>query len=168
MTLQFPYARLLIVVFSIASIPLMGCSVKKHSIDHSTKGAPVNIDRLDEGILQLVNKYRQTKSLAALQMNEVISAEAEKHSMAMANKKTAFGHDGFEERIKLIKAKLGFLGTSAENVAFGNLTAREVVDIWLKSPAHKRNIEGKFTLTGIGVAKDGNGTLFFTQIFTTK
>jgi uncharacterized protein YkwD len=60
---------------------------------------------------------------------------------------------------------LGRLPLSAENVAYGNITAKEVVDNWLKSPGHRRNIEGKYTITGIGVAKSSDGTIFFTQIF---
>jgi uncharacterized protein YkwD len=83
----------------------------------------------------------------------------------MADKKTAFGHDGFANRVNVIKSKLGFIQSSAENVAYGRLTPKEVVTGWLKSPGHRKNIEGKFTLTGIGVAKDKAGTIFFTQIF---
>jgi uncharacterized protein YkwD len=50
----------------------------------------------------------------------------------------------------------------------GSTTAREVVDNWLKSPMHKKNIEGAFNLTGIGVAADKKGTLYFTQIFVSN
>jgi uncharacterized protein YkwD len=46
------------------------------------------------------------------------------------------------------------------------MSAREVVDGWLKSPGHKRNIEGDFTLTGIGIASDKQGNIYFTQIFS--
>jgi uncharacterized protein YkwD len=53
----------------------------------------------------------------------------------------------------------------AENVAFGSSTAKEVVDGWLNSPGHKKNIEGNYKLTGIGVARDQQAKLYFTQIF---
>jgi uncharacterized protein YkwD len=43
--------------------------------------------------------------------------------------------------------------------------AREVVDGWLNSPGHRRNIEGDFRLTGIGIAKRSDGMVYFTQIF---
>jgi uncharacterized protein YkwD len=46
------------------------------------------------------------------------------------------------------------------------MSAREVVDGWLHSPGHRRNIEGDFKLTGIGLAFGHNGNIFFTQIFT--
>jgi hypothetical protein len=35
----------------------------------------------------------------------------------------------------------------------GPMGAREVVDGWLHSPGHRRNIEGDFRLTGIGLAE---------------
>jgi uncharacterized protein YkwD len=46
------------------------------------------------------------------------------------------------------------------------MSAKEVVEGWLNSPGHKRNIEGDFTLTGIGVAKNNKGIIYYTQIFT--
>jgi len=46
------------------------------------------------------------------------------------------------------------------------MTAREVVDGWLHSPGHKRNIEGDFIFTGIGHARDKKGDIYFTQIFS--
>lgn len=36
---------------------------------------------------------------------------------------------------------------------------------WLKSPGHLRNIRGDYTLTGIGVAVNNKGEIFFTQVF---
>ena len=38
---------------------------------------------------------------------------------------------------------------------------------WLQSPGHRRNIEGDFDLTGIGIVRVAAGTYFFTQLFVT-
>jgi len=129
-----------------------------HSADHS----------FEKDILNYINEYRVSKGLSALVMNDVISAEAEKHSMNMAENKVAFSHDGFEDRVKRIVEKSGFVHASAENVAYGKLSPKEVVNVWLKSPGHKKNIEGNYTYTGIGVAKNADGIIYFTQIFTRK
>jgi uncharacterized protein YkwD len=43
--------------------------------------------------------------------------------------------------------------------------ARTVVEGWRKSPEHRKNMLGAFSLTGIGVAQSKNGGYFFTQIF---
>jgi len=83
----------------------------------------------------------------------------------MASGKVAFGHDGFEKRAKAIQKELGSMEIG-ENVASGSMTAREVVDGWLNSPGHKKNIEGHFVLTGIGYSRDKKGDIYFTEIFS--
>jgi uncharacterized protein YkwD len=123
----------------------------------------------ESDILFHVNEYRKRKGLAALEMNPVISEQAAKHSRDMATKRVPFSHDGFEERVRNIAGKLGTIRSSAENVAYGDQSAEEVVQGWIKSAGHRKNIEGaKYTITGIGVATDKNGIIYFTQIFAAK
>jgi uncharacterized protein YkwD len=116
-------------------------------------------------ILIFVNEYRRSKGLPALQPNSFISSVALGHSRDMLTGKSPFGHDGFRQRINVISSRLGKLHVAAENVASGPMGAREVVDGWLHSPGHRRNIEGDFRLTGIGLAEGRNGMIYFTQIF---
>lgn len=146
----------------------MSCSEKISPAAVTTPETVVSSTDMNRDILQYVNEYRQIKGLAPLQMNTVISVVAEGHSKTMADKKRPFGHEGFESRVKAIREQLGLIRSSAENVAYGNLTAREVVNGWIKSPGHRKNIEGSFSLTGIGVSRDKNGTMYFTQIFAAK
>ena len=127
--------------------------------------APARVVSLSAQILRYVNEYRRSKGLSALQPNSFISSVALGHSRDMLTGKTPFGHDGFRQRIDRISGKLGRLHMAAENVASGPMGAREVVDGWLHSPGHRRNIEGDFRLTGIGLAAGANGMIYFTQIF---
>lgn len=120
---------------------------------------------LEDQILVLINQHRKQKGLPALENNVVIGVEARRHTVSMASHKTPFGHNGFSYRTKVITSKIPGITATAENVAFGSKTAREVVDGWLDSPGHKKNIEGRFRLTGIGVARDDKSVLYFTQIF---
>ncbi|HVS98028.1 MAG TPA: CAP domain-containing protein [Puia sp.] len=117
-------------------------------------------------ILRYVNDHRRSMGLHPLEANSFISSVALGHSRDMLTGRSPFGHDGFRDRIDRIRKRLGHLHTVAENVASGPMTAREVVDGWLHSPGHRRNIEGDFRLTGIGVASARNGRIYFTQIFT--
>ena len=41
----------------------------------------------------------------------------------------------------------------------------QAVEGWSKSPEHRKNMLGNFSLTGIGVAQGQEGRYFFTQIF---
>jgi uncharacterized protein YkwD len=122
-------------------------------------------ETMESDILQYVNEDRIALGLSALQMNQLESSLATKHSEDMSAGKVKFGHDGFNARAKTIQKALGSTEVG-ENVAEGSMTAREVVDGWLHSPGHKKNIEGNFTLTGIGYAIDKKGNIYFTQIFS--
>src|SRR5258708_30631201 len=117
-------------------------------------------------ILRYVNEYRHSKGLKPLQANSFISSVALDHSRDMLSGKSPFGHEGFHDRIDRILKRLGPIHVAAENVASGPMGAREVVDGWLHSPGHRRNIEGNFRLTGIGLAYGRRGMIYFTQIFT--
>jgi uncharacterized protein YkwD len=120
---------------------------------------------MESDILKYVNEDRLAHGLSALQINEYEVSLATKHSHDMSAGKVKFGHDGFSSRAKAIQKALGSTEI-AENVAEGPMSAREVVDGWLHSPGHKKNIEGNFTLTGIGYAADKKGNIYFTQIFS--
>jgi uncharacterized protein YkwD len=124
-----------------------------------------NTETMESDILKFVNEDRRALSLSPLQMNQLESSLAAKHSQDMSTGKIKFGHDGFNARAKTIQKALGSMEVG-ENVAEGSMTAREVVDGWLHSPGHKKNIEGNFTLTGIGYATDKKGDIYFTQIFS--
>jgi len=123
------------------------------------------IETMETDILKYVNEDRAAHGLSNLQINDMESSLAEKHSHDMASGKVKFGHDGFKSRAKAIQKALGSTEIG-ENVAEGSMTAREVVDGWLHSPGHKKNIEGNFTTTGIGYAPDKKGDIYFTQIFS--
>jgi uncharacterized protein YkwD len=120
---------------------------------------------IDEQILMVTNKYRAEKGRAPLKLSNEVSKQARKHSRNMAKRLVGFGHEGFDNRAASIKSKLGFIKAIAENVAYGQRSAKEVVDGWMKSPGHRKNILGDFDLLGVGVASARDGTIYYTQIF---
>ncbi len=120
---------------------------------------------LQQAILAEVNTYRTSKNLKPLQELPLITEEAIKHSKNMGNGRVAFGHDGFDNRMDRIMGQIKNANACAENVAFGKFTAQEVVKRWIQSPGHRKNIEGNYNLTGIGVVRGKDGYPYFTQIF---
>lgn len=169
----------IVLYISVFIVGISSCSSSKRSTTDSkttttTKSSKPALPRpstatvapaLEDQILTLINQHRKKKGLAALQNDPVIEAEARRHTMAMATHQSPFGHDGFSFRSKVITSKVPGVTATAENVAYGSKSAQEVVNGWLKSSGHRKNIEGKFKLTGIGVARDEKSVLFFTQIF---
>ncbi|ANI88456.1 hypothetical protein A9P82_03545 [Arachidicoccus ginsenosidimutans] len=118
----------------------------------------------EKQILYYTNRYRAEHNLQPVKLIDFISKETAQHSRDMASGRTPFGHDGFQQRTNDLRAKLGAIATG-ENVAYGKISAKEVVDIWINSPPHRKNLLGNFTMVGIGIAKNKDGILFFTQLF---
>jgi uncharacterized protein YkwD len=120
---------------------------------------------IQNAILVHINEYRQKRGLAPLKMDERIVREAKNHSIDMANHTMPFGHKYFKSRIDRLHAQIKNSNAGAENVAYNYKDAQDVVKNWLRSPGHKRNIDGNYNLTGIGIARDQKGKIYFTQIF---
>ena len=126
--------------------------------------APAKGSLVDE-ILENTNALRASRGLQRLSIREELNSIAQRHSVSMAKGRVAFGHDGFNKRSREAEKSLGSLQSFAENVAYGARTAKEVVEMWKKSNDHRRNLLGKFRYTGIGVAEDRKGRLYYTQVF---
>jgi uncharacterized protein YkwD len=126
-----------------------------------------SLEAMEQSIHTQINQYRRSKGLPALTIDSRITQQARAHSQAMANGKVPFSHQGFDKRVQAIGRAISY-SSAAENVAqnqgFSN-PARQSVQGWIKSPGHRKNIEGSYNLTGIGVARSSDGTYYFTQIF---
>lgn len=116
-------------------------------------------------VLDEVNNYRVSKGLNKLTLNGYISKEARQHSLDMAEKNMTFGHQDFDKRITHIKTHIPAFAGGAENIACFKLPPKQVVQKWLTSRGHRKNIEGRYNLTGIGIVQDAKGWIYYTQIF---
>jgi uncharacterized protein YkwD len=128
----------------------------------------ISTGTMSADIINYVNAYRQRKGLAPMRLLSLAASLASGHSLNMAAKKVSFGHTGFNQRAIAIANELHGTSSTGENVAYGKMTAKEVLDAWLKSPVHRANIEGPFNYTGVGVAKNSRGVVYYTQIFVKK
>lgn len=120
--------------------------------------------KLESDILELVNKYRQSKKLVALKTNDFVRAEAMNHTMRMATGAVPLSHQDFDDRFGRIGAKFS-ITDGAENVAYGPNSAYKIVENWLSSEDHKENMEGDYNFTGIGVVATGTGAYYVTMIY---
>ncbi|MBC7935097.1 MAG: CAP domain-containing protein [Rhizobacter sp.] len=120
---------------------------------------------IEADVLNYTNEFRHSKGLDNLTTNAILNNIAQKHSENMASGRVKFGHDGFAKRNTAAQKQLA-IRSFAENVAFGVTTGEAVVDLWKNSEGHRKNMLGKFNQVGIGVAKDKQGRIFFTQLFS--
>jgi uncharacterized protein YkwD len=144
-------------------------AAEKRPAPADRKRSPASPDALEAEVLERVNRHRHAARLGALRADPRIAEIARAHSRAMASGRRRFGHGDFDERSQAIEERLSPYRRVAENVAHhgrdrGDLPARAVAG-WLRSSGHRRNIEGPYSLTGVGVAISGRGEVYLTQIF---
>ena len=138
--------------------------------DSDGKQGVISLGTLERTVYQQVNQYRRSHNLPPLAIDERISQQARLHSQAMANGSVSFSHNGFEQRVQAIGQVIPNRGTS-ENVAYNQGYSDPVAQAlrgWIASEVHRRNLEGQYTMTGIGVAQNSRGQVFFTQLFVQR
>jgi uncharacterized protein YkwD len=121
---------------------------------------------METAVFNQINAYRASQKLPALKLNAAITTQARNHSATQASTKR-MSHDGFQARVNAIGQTVPWAG-AAENVAYNmgySDPATVAVNGWIKSPGHLANIKGNYNLTGIGVARNAQGQVYFTQIF---
>lgn len=121
---------------------------------------------ITQEIHKLVNEYRVSKGKATVEFNDAAAKIALTHTEYMISI-NEINHDKLDNRFKELQT-LDNAKAIAENVASRQKTASEVVQGWINSNGHRKNIEGNYSHTGIGVKKSANGHYFFTQIFYLK
>ena len=125
---------------------------------------------LERYVHRLVNEHRVSQGLKPLAFNSEISAVARRHSRDMATGRVGFGHGGIESRQQEIAGFIARAGVG-ENVytimssKSPSYVGEKAVAGWLESPGHRRNIEGSYDLTGVGIAQGPGGEYFLTQLF---
>lgn len=117
-----------------------------------------------EQFVQLMNLHRQSVGCEPLGWNPVAAEVARDHSQDMIDR-SFFAHDnpdGHSPFDRMASAGLTY-SRAAENIAYGYPTADAVLQGWLDSPGHRRNIENcSLTEHGVGLV----GT-HWTHVFLT-
>jgi uncharacterized protein YkwD len=113
--------------------------------------------------LDLVNRFRRSNGLPALSYSKVLSDVARPHTLAMLAGKVPLGHGGFYGRA----AKVPYSRGTGENVAYADGyddPIQQMVDGWISSPGHRKNLLGNFN--HMGTAFEHHGNLWYgTQLF---
>lgn len=143
---------------------IMGLIVCAGSVSSDDSFDPAALER---EVATRIDAHRKASNLPAFSYDDKIAAISRKHSQDMAAGKIPLGHDGFQARAKKISGFLALAG-AAENVSKHRREsdfAETAVIGWLDSPVHRKNIDGDYSVTGVGAARDAEGVVFFTQFF---
>lgn len=126
-------------------------------------------DAIQAAVLEAVNRARTRRGLSALAPHPQLAEAAQRHAEAMAAN-NFYAHVDPEGRRPSDRARAaGFQYREiAENLAEGQFTAEEVVERWLESSDHRRNVLRKTaTHHGLGLAtaeRDGRVEVYWCQM----
>ena len=118
-------------------------------------------------VLNLVNKERKANGLKPLTLNKELSNVANIKSRDMIEK-GYFDHTSptYGSPFDMMKKFNISYNTAGENIAMGQKTPSEVMNSWMNSSGHRANIlNSTYTELGVGIQKDSNGTIYWTQMF---
>lgn len=137
--------------------------VEKPNNDNNT----ANFSSYQKQVLDLVNVERTKRGLKSLTLDTKLSNVATMKSQDMIDK-NYFDHNSptYGSPFDMMR-KFGVSYRSAgENIAEGQRSPQEVMNAWMNSEGHRKNIlNPNFTTLGVGVAKTSSGRLYWTQMF---
>jgi uncharacterized protein YkwD len=103
----------------------------------------------EQEVIRLTNIERTSRGLRALSVTEPLMKDAKHWSGVQAS------------RSKMYHSKMGH----GENVAYGQRTPQSVMQAWMTSPGHRRNIlNSRYTQLGVGAVSNGR-SIYWTQVF---
>lgn len=158
---------------SCASPPAPTVQAVKMKVSGSLHSANPASDRLFEK----VNDYRLSRGRTALLRHSGLDRLAQEHSEYLRQHRGSFSlsgsnvsHIGFDGRVAECR-HLYQMENMSENVLAakypGEVRAQALLDLWIGSNDHHKNILDSWTCTGVGVVQDADGTIFSTQLFAT-
>ena len=108
-------------------------------------------------VVRLVNEYRAQNGIAALTLDTKLTSAAMTRAKELI---TSFSHtrpNGTSSFTALKEAGVSYT-TAGENIAAGQPTPQDVVNAWINSDGHRKNIlNANFTRIGVGFIYDASG-----------
>lgn len=138
------------VLFEVsAAMPAMACTV------------PKNAGELVQQLLHRINQERHRHALAQFRLSPTLARGARLHACDNANhnRLSHIGTDGSSPGSRVLRVGYDF-DLVTENVAIGYATAEQVLQAWLRSATHRKNIfEPRTNDLGLAVARGRDGRL---------
>ncbi|MBP1948152.1 CAP domain-containing protein [Virgibacillus litoralis] len=125
------------------------------------------LNEFEQQVVELTNKERTAQGLEALKVDTELSKVAREKSSDMSTN-NYFSHNSptYGSPFDMMKQFGISYQTAGENIAKGQRTPQEVVNGWMNSEGHRKNImNSDFTHIGVGYVEQGN---YWTQQFIGK
>lgn len=142
-------------------------NIQNQNVAPRSSDTQSSMSEMTKKVVDLVNKERVNRGLQPLAIDAKLTDCAQAKAQDMVNK-NYFAHNSptYGSPFNMME-QWGIKFTAAgENIAEGQRTAEEVMTSWMNSPGHRSNIlSDSFADIGVGVAKDKNGVLYWSQMF---
>lgn len=142
-------------------------SNNKPEDNNSSDSTTGNFSAYQKEVVDLVNVERSKAGLNPLTLDADVSNVATKKSQDMIDN-NYFAHNSptYGSPFDMLK-KFGIsYKTAGENIAMGQKTPKEVVNAWMNSEGHRKNIlNPNYSKIGVGIAQKSGGSIYWTQIF---
>ncbi len=125
-----------------------------------------DIQEFEYQVLDLVNEERQAQGLDPLEFSVEVSEVARAKSQDMADS-NYFDHQSpnYGSPFQMMESFGVNFMAAGENIAMGQRSPEEVMNGWMNSEGHRKNIlHDQFTHLGVGYV-EANGTTYWTQMF---
>ena len=125
---------------------------------------------IEQQVVNLVNAERAKAGLNPLKADWELARVARFKSEDMRDNRY-FDHNSpiYGTPFQMMKSFGINYRSAGENIAAGQTTAESVMQAWMNSPGHKKNIlSPSFTHIGVGYAKGGSYGHYWTQQFMSK
>ncbi|WP_070120972.1 CAP domain-containing protein [Bacillus marinisedimentorum] len=129
-----------------------------------------DMSEVERQVITLTNQQREQNGLPALQADTQLTDAAEKKSQDMVQN-NYFSHTSptYGSPFQMLDQFGIDYSVAAENIAAGQTSAEEVVNAWMKSEGHRRNILNKdITHIGVGAVQGDSRGYHWTQLFIKK
>lgn len=132
----------------------------------TAKAPPSPLSADERMLVELTNRERAEAGLPPLRPESRLATAAREHSANMARQQKmdhVLDDKGPTERVR----DAGYDGFGwGENIAFGQQTPAQAIEVWMNSPGHRANILGEqYTHIGVGIVRDRRGIPYYTQVF---
>jgi uncharacterized protein YkwD len=160
--------KLLMKLPLLALLAMLSFSCATDSLDDKADAIELSLiipetKTIEVEILELINNHRLALGLNALTNMTMVKSVAFSHTDYMVDNNEV-SHANFYKRSDYLKVNAGANKVS-ENVAYGYTSAQSVVNAWLKSEAHRANIEGDYTNFDVAAEENSEGKWYYTNIF---
>lgn len=156
-------------VFIFSWVALSACTTLPLPVPAPTPPAASDDARMAADVVDLTNRERLRRGLRALVTNSSLVEAARLHAEQMAAHRE-LAHTIHGARYPTMQSRLEAVGyaysSAAENVAWNQRSAQEVMTTWMNSSGHRANIlDAEVTEMGAAMARSSRGEPYWIQVF---